>query len=65
MTQSQQGNANIVSNQEGGIGDGISVSPNNNSAVFCGPSISEDEDELTESKIRAFLDEKVPTSRVA
>ncbi|XP_016443677.1 mitogen-activated protein kinase kinase kinase NPK1-like [Nicotiana tabacum] len=58
MTQSQQGNANIVSNQEGGIGDGISVSPNNNSAVFCGPSISEDEDELTESKIRAFLDEK-------
>ncbi|XP_016464976.1 mitogen-activated protein kinase kinase kinase NPK1-like [Nicotiana tabacum] len=56
--QSQQGNANIVNNQEGGIGDGISVSPNNNSAVFCGPSISEDEDELTESKIRAFLDEK-------
>ena len=25
----------------------------------CGPSLSEDDDELTESKIRAFLDEKV------
>ena len=25
----------------------------------CGPSLSEDDDELTESKIKAFLDEKV------
>ena len=25
----------------------------------CGPSLSEEDDELTESKIRAFLDEKV------
>lgn len=25
----------------------------------CGPSLSEDDEELTESKIRAFLDEKV------
>lgn len=26
----------------------------------CGPSLSEEDDELTESKIAAFLDEKVP-----
>lgn len=28
----------------------------------CGPSLSEDDDELTESKIKAFLDEKVEIS---
>ncbi|KAJ8572907.1 hypothetical protein K7X08_009418 [Anisodus acutangulus] len=54
----RQGNTDLVNNQEGGLGAGISTSRNNNSAGFCGPSISEDEDELTESKIRAFLDEK-------
>lgn len=27
---------------------------------FSGPSAAEDDDEVTESKIRAFLDEKVP-----
>ncbi|XP_022744170.1 mitogen-activated protein kinase kinase kinase ANP1-like isoform X2 [Durio zibethinus] len=30
----------------------------NDSSFTCGPSLSEDDDELTESKIRAFLDEK-------
>lgn len=29
------------------------------SSFNCAPSLSEDDDELTESKIRAFLDEKV------
>lgn len=32
---------------------------NNDFAFHCGQSLSEDDDELTESKIRAFLDEKV------
>lgn len=63
--QSRQRNTDLVNNQEGALGAGISASPNNNSAVLCGPSISEDDDELTESKIRAFLDEKVPTSHAA
>lgn len=27
---------------------------------FCGPSAAEDDDEVTDSKIRSFLDEKVP-----
>ncbi|KAK4378970.1 hypothetical protein RND71_000832 [Anisodus tanguticus] len=60
----RQGNTDLVNNQEGGLGAGISTSPNNNSAGFCGPSISEDEDELTESKIRAFLDEKLAEATV-
>ncbi|XP_055816762.1 mitogen-activated protein kinase kinase kinase NPK1 isoform X3 [Solanum dulcamara] len=61
LVNNQEGglrNTDLVNNQEGGLGAGSSDSPNNNSAVLCGPSISEDEDELTESKIRAFLDEK-------
>ncbi|KAM3378175.1 mitogen-activated protein kinase kinase kinase ANP1 [Capsicum galapagoense] len=56
--QPRQGNTDLVNNQKGGVGAGSSASPNDNSAVSCGPSISEDEDELTESKIRDFLDEK-------
>lgn len=63
--QPQQGNTDLVNNQEGGLGAGSSASPNNNSVVLCGPSVSEDEDELTESKIRAFLDEKVLASHAA
>ncbi|CAN4108735.1 unnamed protein product [Withania somnifera] len=56
--QSRQRNTDLDNNQEGDLDADCSASPNNNSAVFCGPSISEDEDELTESKIREFLDEK-------
>lgn len=32
---------------------------NDDFAFHCGQSLSEEDDELTESKIRAFLDEKV------
>ena len=38
---------------------GISNKGSNDFSFPCGPSVSEDDDEVTESKIRDFLDEKV------
>jgi hypothetical protein len=39
---------------------GVSGKAENDFTFPCGPMGAEDDDEVTESKIRAFLDEKVP-----
>ncbi len=60
--ESNRGGINFSSNQS--IHD-IAVSPvesgktENDFTFPCGPVETEDDDEVTESKIRAFLDEKV------
>lgn len=49
-------------NQSLDVPAGSSGTPNNGGNDFsfpCGTSVSEDDDEATESKIREFLDEKV------
>ena len=46
-------------NQPDGKVDCCSTGKRIDFAFHCGQSLSEDDDELTESKIRAFLDEKV------
>lgn len=41
------------------VQSGASTEEKNEFSFSCGPSLSEEDDELTESKIKAFLDEKV------
>lgn len=44
------------------VHSGALTEEKNDFSFSCGPSLSEEDDELTESKIRAFLDEKVSNS---